>query len=250
MEEDITPQMEREFFKVLKDSRLFLPVVFSENMFEGIEDAEVGDVLETSEPTGFSIQFLTDTDGNRVVPLFTSEKMMQTAGIVSSVYVIYMSDLAGMLEQTDKYSSIAINPFSQHDLNIPMEAFLSRFTDEDKLGIADIRNDRLKELLSKKDLSEDELTEFGERILSSIMITGCVDNDDGTSFVLIWNNEDEPHLALFTDIDEFKKIFDDYREDVYPAAYHFIDVAKVAKENMVINPASQSLVLNPEIFKE
>ena len=35
------------------------------------------------------------------------------------------------------------------------------------------------------------------------MITGCVDAE-GTNFVLIWDDDNKPHLPLFTDIDEFK----------------------------------------------
>ena len=106
----------------------------------------------------------------------------------------------------------------------------------------------LREFLHEKELSQEDLIEFSAKLLKSIMITGCVDADDGTNFVLIWNNENKPHLPLFTDIDEFKKIFDNYKEDVYPQAYKFTDLIKVAKDDFVINPASESLVLNPEMF--
>ena len=70
IQQDITPQMQREFFEVLKKSRLFLPVDFGEDIFEGIENSKPGDVIEG--PKGFSIQFLTDDKGNKAVPLFTS----------------------------------------------------------------------------------------------------------------------------------------------------------------------------------
>ena len=245
MEGEITPKMQMEFMEILKESRLFLPVDFGPDAFNGIENAKEGDVIDG--PKGFDIQFLTDDNGRKAVPLFTSDEMMEKAGARTSVIVIYMSDLADMLKQTDKYSVIAINPFTEYGLNMPMQAFLSQF--EDELEIEDIRNDDLRELLDKKEFSQEDANEFGEKLLKSIMITGCVDADDGTNFVLIWDNENKPHLPLFTDIDEFKKIFDDYNEDVYPQAYHFTDLVKVAKEDLVINPASESLVLNPEIFK-
>lgn len=46
-----------------------------------------------------------------------------------------MGDLADMLKQTDRYSLIAINPFTDYNINVPMETFLSLFNDEMKLLI-------------------------------------------------------------------------------------------------------------------
>lgn len=245
IKQDITPEMEKEVFELLKKSQLFMPIDLGPDAFKDIENAKEGDTIDG--PDGFSIQFLTDHNGNKAVPLFTSEKMLKKADALTSVMAIYMSDLADLLKQTDEYSVIAINPFTEFDLNMPIGAFLAQFNEKPK--ITDIRNDKLREFLKPKELSDEELEEFGETLLSSIMITGCVDADKGTSFVLIWNDDNNPHLPLFTDIDEFNKIFKDYKEDVYPQAYHFTDLAKVAKEDLVINPASESMVLNPEIFK-
>ncbi|WP_407376864.1 SseB family protein [Methanobrevibacter sp.] len=245
IKQDITPEMQKEVFEVLKQSRLFLPVDFGPDAFKDIENTKPGDRIEG--PSGFSIQFLTDHEGRKAVPLFTSEEMMKEAGARTSVMVMYMGDLADMLKQTDRYSVIAINPFTQFDLNMPIEAFLSQFSDE--IDIEDIRNDELREFLHEKDWSDNDVKEFGDKLLKSIMIAGCVDADDGTNFVLIWNDENKPHLPLFTDIDEFKKIFDEYNEDVYPQAYHFTDLIKVAHEDLVINPASESLVLDLKMFK-
>ena len=135
MKQDITPEMEREFFETLKESQMFLPVTYSANIFEGIENAKVGDVLEPEGQVGFSINYLTDEDGNKVVPLFTSAEMMEKAGANTSANVMYMSDLADMLKQTDKYSMIAINPFTERTLNFPVQTFLSLFvepTEEEK----------------------------------------------------------------------------------------------------------------------
>lgn len=82
------------------------------------------------------------------------------------------------------------------------------------------------------------------------MIIPCVKAEDGINFVLISDENDKLHLPLFTDIDEFKKMFDEYSEDVFAQAYHFTDLLKVASENMVINPASESLVIDPGMFKK
>ena len=117
------------------------------------------------------------------------------------------------------------------------------------MQIEEIKHERLRELLNLENLTDDDASEIWEELFKSTLITGCVDADDGTNFVLIWNSDNKPHLPLFTDLDEFKKIFADYKEDVYPAAYHFTDLLKVAKEDWVLNPASESLVLDPEMFK-
>ena len=135
MMQDITPEMEREFFETLKESQMFLPVTYSANMFEGLENAKVGDVFEPEGQVGFSINYLTDEDGNKVVPLFTSSEMMEKAGANTSANVMFMSDLEDMLRQTDKYSMIAINPFTERTLNFPVQTFMSLFvepTEEEK----------------------------------------------------------------------------------------------------------------------
>lgn len=236
IKEEITPEMQNEFFKILKDSRLFLPVDFGPDAFEDIENKKPGDKIEG--PGGFDIQFLTDNQGRKAVPLFTSEEMMKEAGARTSVIVIYMSDLADMLKQTDKYSIIAINPFTESSLNMPIEAFLSQF----EIGVD---MDEVIELLKKKDLSKEE---FNEKLSKAVMIIGCVDDGEGTNFVLIWDEEKKPHLPLFTDLDEFQKMFKDH-DEVYPAGYHFGDLIENSEGDFVINPASDSIVFSPEIFK-
>ena len=148
MEKEITPEMEKEFFETLKDSQMFLPVTYTANMFEGIENAKVGDVLEPKGQVGFSINYLTDENGNKAVPLFTSDAMMKKAGVASSANVMFMSDLADMLSQTDKYKIIAINPFTEHDLNFPVEAFLRLFKEpsEEERAFMESLNEVLKAL--------------------------------------------------------------------------------------------------------
>ena len=41
MKEEITPEMQKEFFELFKESQLFMPVTFSENMFKEIENAQL-----------------------------------------------------------------------------------------------------------------------------------------------------------------------------------------------------------------
>ena len=118
-----------------------------------------------------------------------------------------------------------------------------------KMKIEDIKHERIREILALEKLSDEDAIELTNELFKSTLITGCVDADGGTNFVLIWDSENKPHLPLFTDLDEFNKIFSNYGEDVYPAAYRFADLLSVAREDLVINPASESLKLDPEIFR-
>ena len=45
MAKEITGETQREFFELLKKAQLFMPVSYSPNMFEGMEDAKPGDVF-------------------------------------------------------------------------------------------------------------------------------------------------------------------------------------------------------------
>lgn len=124
-----------EFLELLKESQLFLPVTYSENMFEGIENSKPGDIFQPKGQVGFDINYLTGKDGSKAVPLFTSDEMMEKAGLRSSANVMFMSDLAEMLKQSDRYSAVAINPFTEHDVVIPFEGFINLFyepTEEEK----------------------------------------------------------------------------------------------------------------------
>ena len=56
----IIPQIQRDFFEILKESRLYMSVDFGD-AFHGIENKKPRDVIEG--PEGFSIQFLTDSGG-------------------------------------------------------------------------------------------------------------------------------------------------------------------------------------------
>ena len=148
MAKEITPEMQVEFFETLKQAQLYLPVTFSPNMFEGIENSKPGDVHQTTGREGFDINFLTSENGEKAVPLFTSDKAMETAGLRSSVMVMFAQDIADMLKQSDRYSIVAINPLTPHDINMPFEAFIHLFeepSEEEKQFIESL-NEILKAL--------------------------------------------------------------------------------------------------------
>ena len=127
LEGELTPENQIEFLKALKDSYLYLPVSFSDSMFEGIEDSKPGDVFETTGEEGFNINYVSDAQGRRAVPLFTSEDMMKKAGITSSVMVIDPSGIADMIKDSDRYVAVTINPLTEHEMGLPFEAFVGIF---------------------------------------------------------------------------------------------------------------------------
>lgn len=176
MKKEITPESEREFLEIFKDSQLFMPVTFSGNIFEGIENAKEGDVFEPQGQVGFDINYLMDNNGNKAVPLFTSDEAMEKAGLKSSTYVLYMSDLADMLKQTDKYSVIAINPFTEFDINIPIEAFLNLFEEpsEEEKELLESLN-RILTIINEHSVELEENTTLFIRNDENFMIDNAVD---------------------------------------------------------------------------
>ncbi|MBE6507941.1 MAG: SseB family protein [Methanobrevibacter sp.] len=176
MKQELTPEMEREFLELFKESQLFMPVTYSANMFEGIEDAKEGDIIEPEGQVGFDINCLTDKEGNRAVPLFTSDEAMESAGVRSSSIAIFMSDLAEMLKQTDRYSALAINPFTEHDINLPIGAFLSLFqepTEEEKAFIKALNE--VLEALKEHSIELKENTTLFFRHDENVMVENAVD---------------------------------------------------------------------------
>lgn len=176
MSKELTPESQREFLKLFKESQLFMPVTYSPNMFEGIENAKVGDVFEPQGQVGFDINYLTGSDGSKAVPLFTSSEMMEKAGVKSSANILFMSDLADMLKQTDRYSAVAINPFCEHDIVIPMDAFLNLFrepTDEEKKFFEAL--DSMLKILKEHSIELEENTTLFFRHDENVMVENAVD---------------------------------------------------------------------------
>ena len=174
MEKELTPEMQYEFLEVFKKSQLFMPVSFSDDMFEGIEDSKPGDVFEASG--GFRINCLKDDAGNKVVPLFTSMEVMEKANLRSSVYALYMEDLADMLKQTDEYAMVAVNPLAGHDINMPTEAFLSLFYEptEDEMEFFESLN-KILEVIRNNSVELSEKNTFVIRADENFMIESAVD---------------------------------------------------------------------------
>ena len=176
MSRELTAESEREFLKLFRDSQLFLPVTYSANMFEGIENSKPGDIFEPKGQVSFDINYLTGDDGSKAVPLFTSSEMMERAGMASSANIMFMSDLAEMMGQTDRYSAIAINPFTEHDIVMPMDVFLNLFhepTPEEK-EFFEVLEGMLK-ILKEHSVELEENATFFFRHDENVMVENAVD---------------------------------------------------------------------------
>ncbi len=111
--EEMTAKEQAEFFNILKESQLFMPIEVTSSIFDNIENAKVGDTIESEEPFRFKTIAINGPSG-KAIPLFTSKERMEEAGANVSCIAIFTEDLAGMLEQNwEGYDEIAINPFTQ-----------------------------------------------------------------------------------------------------------------------------------------
>ena len=136
------PSKQNELIEELKTSQLFMPVIFSENMFEGIENAKEGDVFQPKGPAGYDINFLTDNNGNRAIPLFTSSAKMEEGGLKSSAMVMYVTDLANLFKRSkNNYKYISINPMCKIGADMPIVPFIRLFATPDGEPIdVDVKN--------------------------------------------------------------------------------------------------------------
>lgn len=118
--EKVGVEEQDRFLKNLKVSRLFLPVVLRGDDFQVIH--------ELDSETPFSVNYLTDDDGNRILPLFTGLEQMAKANIRTSLIAFDMSEISDMLSQADeKYSTVSINPFTDLNINVPVSMILNMF---------------------------------------------------------------------------------------------------------------------------
>ena len=169
---DLPAEGKNEFIELFKQSRLFMPIEMNMEAFDP-ENLQVGKVSQG--PLGFDIKYLENENG-KSVPLFTSDKVMEKAGVRVSTYVLYMSDLAEMMKQTDRYASVTINPFTEHGLDIAMETFLGLFKEAsgEKKMMADALN-QILEVLRKHSIELEENTTLFFRHDENVMVENAVD---------------------------------------------------------------------------
>ncbi len=219
-------KMNGEILEMLENSRLFLPVVFRKNR----------DVADFSGQFGFDIVDIPDGEGNKTVPLFTSLEIAESNPLKCRTISLMMSDLAEILKQSDEYGAVSINPFTENFYNLSLDEFLDIFGIVANYRIKDIKNEKLRKLLQN---NPDELY---YELRDSVLITACSHGDDGKHYVCTYDSDDNPYFPLFTDLNEFNKVFSRDRE-VYPEAYKFYRVLKFTDDDFMINPATESVAI-------
>ena len=128
---EMTPKDQAEFLNLLKESNLILPVEITMGGFD-LENAQVGDVITTKEETGFRIRPFADENQNFIVPLFTSDKIMEELGFKSNCMVMNTSDIADMIENSSiNYHAIVINPNTEYSMGMDIAHFLNLFKEKE-----------------------------------------------------------------------------------------------------------------------
>lgn len=213
--DDPSPETVNELGEEIKKSRLYLPVVPSANMFEGIEDAKVGDVLELKEPSGFDINFLTNNAGEKAIPLFTSDKKMEEVDLRSSTMVMYVEDLVNMLQGAEeRYQLVTINPMTETGIDMPILTFLNLFkeaemTDEQKRFQESLN--QMLELLKNHSMELPEKTAFFTRAPNAFMKEAAIDGifvpniPFSVSTIKEFEEDISPYINIIL-MDEGKKI--------------------------------------------
>ena len=125
----VGPGKREEFHELLKKSQLFMPVVFSQNMDDALENNRPGEIFVPEGPVGFDINYIKLQGNERAIPLFTSNELLESTGLQSSTIAIFMSDLVKMLKESNRYSLVAINPFTDLLVQIPFSSFLALFNE-------------------------------------------------------------------------------------------------------------------------
>lgn len=226
-------QMTGEILEILENSRLFLPIVFR----------KYRDVSDFSGHFGFDIVDIPDGEGNKTVPLFTSLEIAESNPLKCRTISLMMSDLAEILKQSDEYGAVSINPFTENFYNLSLDEFLDIFGIVANYRIKDIKNEKLRKLLQN---NPDELY---YELRDSVLITACSHGDDGKHYVCTYDKDDNPYFPLFTDLEEFNKVFSRDAE-VYPEAYKFYRFVKFTDDDFMINPATESVAIPLKDLKD
>ena len=122
-----------EFFRLLKEAQLFIPVQMEKEEVFDIENQRVVDVIKPIPPLGFNFISLNLDDGTRAVVAFTRKEIMKEIKLKKDHIVMNMRDLAKILIGFgDIFSSIIINPQTEHSIILSIPAFLSLFREKAK----------------------------------------------------------------------------------------------------------------------
>ena len=139
---------EEEFFKLLKEALLFIPVQLNKEEVFDIDNQKVTEVIKPIPPLGFNFISLTVNENERSIIAFTRKEIMKDIGLKADHIIMNMRDLAKILAGLgDLFSSIIINPQTEHSIMISVSTFLGLFIEKPKspfIGSLEQTLDRLK----------------------------------------------------------------------------------------------------------
>ena len=118
---------EEEFFRLLKEAKLFIPIYLEKEEVFDIENQSVIDVIKPIPPLGFNFISLTINDNERALVAFTREELMKEIKLKKDHIIMNMRDLAKILFGLDGFfSSIVINPQTEHSIMINVSTFIRK----------------------------------------------------------------------------------------------------------------------------
>ena len=124
---------EEEFFRLLKEAKLFIPVQMDKEEVFDIENQRVVDVIKPIPPLGFNFITLTSDKGEKSVVAFTRKEIMKEIKLKTDHIVMNMRDLAKILYGLgDVFSSIIINPQTEHSIMIAVPTLIGLFKEKAK----------------------------------------------------------------------------------------------------------------------
>ena len=145
---NLTIADEEEFFKLLKEAQLFILVQLNKEEVFDVDNQKVVEVIKPIPPLGFNFMTLTVNENERSIVAFTRKEIIKEIGLKADHIVMNMRDLAKILiGLQDAFSSIIINPQTEHSIMISINTFLSLFMEKPKnpfIGSLEQTLDKLK----------------------------------------------------------------------------------------------------------
>ncbi len=124
---------EEEFFRLLKEAKLFIPIHWEKEEVFNIEDQSVVDVIKPVPPLGFNFISLTINDNERALVAFTRKEIMKEIKLKKDHIIMNMRDLAKILYGFgDVFSSIIINPQTEHSIIVNASTLIDLFKEKAK----------------------------------------------------------------------------------------------------------------------
>lgn len=130
---DMTMADTEEFFRLLKEAILYIPVQMEKEEVFDIESQRVVDVIKPIPPLGFNLVSLNLNDGSRAVVAFTRKEIMKEIKLKRDHVLMNTRDLAKIiLGYGDTFSSIIINPQTEHSIMLSVPTFVNLFREKVK----------------------------------------------------------------------------------------------------------------------